>query len=219
MAENAVESEIGERRGLSATPRSIVAFALRVIAWGVVFFGVWILAAKPISIAAGWGAARLLEVAPRIEHVDVAWRDGRIVFGVEPDVEAGARLHLPPRASLEVPIDTLKFTYGVPFFLALMLASRSCHLRAVAAAVIALGLLALVGIACEMGISLAAVASPAGAKPLAPGPLPMTVLALGFQLGTLMFPSLLPVALWFALVGRKHASIMTFARDSKKEES
>ena len=85
------------------------------------------------------------------------------------------------------------------FFLALLLASRPPRLAAKALLGIALlWALAAFGVACEVAISLGNIAGPSG--PLVHfNAFAATFAALGFQLGTLIFPTVVPAMLWVAM--------------------
>ena len=96
-----------------------------------------------------------------------------------------------------VEVNPLTYTYGVALFLALMLASRASLLKIVLGAAallpfqgwgIAFDFLAQVGV--RMGPEVAARAG------FAPGG--TEAIVLGYQLGALIFPSLVPVMAWVA---------------------
>lgn len=102
----------------------------------------------------------------------------------------------PGQAAVLVPeVNPLIYTYGLAFLVALMLASRAKLWKVALAAVallpfqawgIAFDFLAQVGV--RLGPEVAAQAHIAGAQ--------REVIALGFQLGSLIFPTLVPVAYW-----------------------
>ena len=181
-------------------PREIVAFALRVIGWSVVAFALWYAATKPVSIAAAWGAARILEIAEPVERAHASWRADSVLFEIAMDATTRYRNRMSAAAVFEVPADPRKQTYGLPFLLALLLASRPRRIavKALGGAVI-LTALAAIGVASEVAVQLGALASPTGAPLIAAGAVSRTLAALGFQLGTLIFPTVVPVMLWVAM--------------------
>ncbi len=99
-------------------------------------------------------------------------------------------------------MDPRKQTYGLAFFLALLLASRARHkvFKALAGIAVLMGL-ASIGVACEAAIAYAGIVLPAGDHVFVPAVASGTLIALGFQLGTLIFPSVVPVALWALVEG------------------
>jgi hypothetical protein len=185
---------------IGASPRSILAFAARTIAWCVPLFALWYFASQPISLGSSWIAAKLLDVAAPVERTRVEWRDERITFVLTPDATTLYALRLKSGIAFEVPADPRKQTYGLPFFLALLLAARSRRIavKAVAGGAV-LFAFAAIGIACEVAIGYAGVSLPGSARVFVPGATQATLIALGFQLGTLIFPSVAPVALWAGL--------------------
>jgi hypothetical protein len=193
----------GPRDGLiGAAPRDILLFAARTLAWAIVFFGAWYVAAKPISLVTSWIAARALEATTPAGSVRVAWRNDRTLFEIGPDASTTYRDRLPAGMSVDMEVNTLKQTYGVPFFLALLAAARARRFVAKATAGVAiLMVLAAIGIACEVAIGFGST-QVAGAQPFAPGAAAGTLFALGLQLGTLIFPCVVPVALAIGFAGR-----------------
>lgn len=183
---------------IRAAPRGILLFAARTLAWAVVFFAAWLLVAKPLSLATSWIAARIVETATPASAVAIAWHEGHVIFSLQPDPSTTFNHHLPPGMVVDVDVSPLKQIYGVPFLLALLAAGRVRRLAARAAIGAAiLLLLAAIGIACEaaVGFGMARVGS---AQPFAPAVVAGTLFALGFQLGTLIFPCVVPVALCVA---------------------
>lgn len=197
MAEDDSATPPGGASLIGASPRSIIAFAARTIAWCVPLFALWYLASQPVSLASSWAGAKLLDAAVPVEHTRIEWRDEQVTFVLTPDATTAYARRLPSGISFEVPIDPRKQTFGLPFFIALLLGARSRRI-ATRAAVGSAVLLALasIGIACEAAIAYAGLATPGGARVFVPGAAEATLIALGFQLGTLIFPSVVPVALW-----------------------
>lgn len=170
--------------------RGVFAFALRAIAFGVVLFALWYLAARPISFAVAWGAAQIVQGAAPVENASA-----RSSAAGQVSIAAGLE-----GMEIEIPVDPRKQTFGLPFFLALLLASRPPRIarRAALGAAILLGLAAC-GVASEVAISLGTLAGPSGAPLVRFGTLAATSWALGFQLGTLIIPTAVPAMLWVAM--------------------
>lgn len=212
MASTPSPEPAGPRDGLiGAAPRDILLFAARTLAWAIVFFGAWYLAAKPISLASSWIAARALEATTPAGSVRVAWRNDHTLFEIRPDASTSYRDRLPAGMSVDMEVNTLKQTYGVPFFLALLAAARARRFVVKATAGVAiLMVLAAIGIACEVAIGFGTT-QVAGAQPFAPDAAAGTLFALGFQLGTLIFPCVVPVALaiGFAAAAAKPAQLQS----------
>jgi hypothetical protein len=180
--------------------RDIAAFALRVIAWSAALLALWYAAAQPVSMAVAWGAARLVEVAEPVDRARPAWRGGGVAFEVEMDGSVTYRNRMPSGMVLELPTDPRKQTYGLAFFLALLLASRPRRiaLKAVGGAAV-LWALAAIGVASEVALQLDGLTGPTGAPLIASSVVARSLAALGFQLGTLIFPTLGPVMLWVGM--------------------
>ena len=186
---------------IAAPPRDVFLFAARTLGWALVMFAAWYLAAKPVSLGTSWIAARMLEATTPAGDVRIAWRDDRTLFELRPDASTTYRHRLPQDLAVDIEVNTLKQTYGVPFFLALLAAARARRFAAKALSGVAtLTLLAAIGIACEVAIGFG-LSQVGGAQPFATGAGAGTLFALGFQLGTLIFPSVVPVALVVGFAG------------------
>ena len=174
-------------------------FAVELLTLTVVFFALWYAAARPLSAATGWLAARLAEIPASVDRVKQQAAKGRdIVFEVEPDHESVRRARLPADAVVDVPVNPLKHTFGLPFFLALIVAARpggwGWKLLLGSAVVVALG---AVGLACELLVHIGSVRGAEGQVIFEMGG--RELIALGFQLGTLAFPTVVPAMLWVAM--------------------
>ena len=196
-ADPSPQSGDGSRAGLiAAPPREIFLFAARTLGWAVVFFTAWYLAAKPVSLTTSWIAARMLGVLPNVETARVSWRDHKTSFEVVPDASVVYKLRLRPDMVVDMDVNTMKQTYGIPFFIALLAAARVRRFAAKAMIGVAiLAILAADGIASEVIIGFGMTQVPGGALPFAPSAWLGTLYALGLQLGTLIFPCVVPVAL------------------------
>jgi hypothetical protein len=182
-----------------ASTRGILAFVGKAFAIGAVMFAAWYALAQPISLASGWIAARVLVAAAPLDGARVSYADRQITFAAVADDRTARRNRLPPDALVEVPVNPLKYTFGIPFFLALILAGRPAHWqwKAAAGAAVILAIAAM-GLFCEVYLDLSTVHN-AWKEPffLLPRAL-LEASALGFQLATLIFPSVMPVVLWAA---------------------
>jgi hypothetical protein len=176
-----------------------MAFVLRLLAACVVLFAAWYFASKPVSAVTAWMAARIAEAPASIDRVRQATSAGRQVsYEVEPDHETLRRHRLPADAVVDVPVNPLKHTFGLPFFLALLVSGWPKGLAWKAAAGSAAVLsLAAVGLACDLLVQLGSMRGASGEPLFAMGG--REAIALGFQLGTLVFPTVIPVLLWIAL--------------------
>ena len=169
-------------------------FALRVLAWGAAAFVAWHLAAVPLSSVCGWIAARVIERAAPVDAVRAQVRNREVVFDIAPDYETSRRRSLGPGTRLEASGSALLYLYGLPFFLALILASwpRGVAWKA------ALGSLAVV-LAAGAGLAMGVLLQLAASGVLAFGATAREGFALGYQLSTVMLPTLVPALLWIAL--------------------
>ncbi len=180
----------------------VVTFALRVLGLSVLLFALWYLAARPIAMGVAWASAALLQAAP-VERARPRWKDRLVAFDIELDGATTYRNRLRPDAVFEVAVNPMKQAFGLPFFLALLLASRPPRLAAKAVLGSALlWALAAFGVACEIAISLGNMAGPSGAALVHFNAFAATFAALGFQLGTLIFPTVVPAMLWVAMDSR-----------------
>lgn len=111
------------------------------------------------------------------------------------------------RAELIVEVDPSKNAYGLPLFLALLLASRSRHLfrRALAGYVI---LLVPQAFSVVLDILKQIIVAQASPLSLGIGQWQMEVIALGYQFGALLLPTLAPVILWLFLEQAFLAAVM-----------
>jgi hypothetical protein len=184
-------------RLIGAPPRAIFLFAARTLGWGIVFFALWFAAAKPLSLTTAWIAARSLEWSAPIAGIRLAWEERGVALEVRPDAAAIYRSAVPAGSVYDTDVNPLKQTYGIPFFLALLAAGRAKRIAVKAIAGVAVLLaLAAAGVACEVMVALGPLRGPTGMPVFAPGPMGSAIVALGFQLGTLIFPTVAPIAVW-----------------------
>lgn len=166
-------------------------FVLRTILWLPPCFAAWYYSAKYHAFFAGELALLLVDqfksgIVSALEHPGF---DLVFVTTLEVQPEPGQTALLLPE------VNPLLYTYGLAFFLALMLAARArwwAILIGVFALLpfqswgIAFDFLVQVGV--KLGPDVAAQAGLIGWRTEA--------IALGYQIGNLIFPSLIPVVLW-----------------------
>lgn len=162
-------------------------------------FAAWYAAAPWLSRGVAATAATIAESVAPIRSAVPSHGDAGITFVVKPAAATVMERRLPPDIAAEIPIDTLKYSYGLPFFVALMLASRprgaAWKLAAGSAVVLAS---AALGVAADLVIQAATASAPNGA-PLVPlGGATRESVAVAYQLGVLIFPTVVPIVLWGA---------------------
>ena len=170
---------------------SLAKFVLATLLWLPPCFAVWYLAAGPHAGVAAGLARFIVEV----------FATG-IVTGVERhglDLVFVTRLSAPGQAGLiTAEVNPLIYTYGLALFAALMLAARARWTDILFGAAvlllfqgwgIAFGFLVQVGV--TLGPDVALQAGVAGWR--------REAIALGYQLGSLVLPSVVPVVLWAVL--------------------
>ena len=177
------------RRGvLLLAARTLLLLPLCLVAW---YFAAGVFAWIPGRVAAPViGAVAGAQVTMALKE-----RALRYTAALEMPYRPGVR---PVRVAAGVEIDSAKYTYGIALFAALALAVRGWT-RPVGLAIGAaiLVVLPIVGIASE---ALKQLGSVAGLAPfLAWGGGTREAIALGYQVGTLLLPTLAPVVLWLVL--------------------
>lgn len=174
-------------------PDSLAAFALRTLLWLPACFAAWYLGAR----YHGYLTGLLARVA-----ID-AFQSGLVTAIEQPGLAlvfvTGIAVHSAPgETALLVPeVNPLIYTYGVAFFAALMLASRAKAWK------ILVGVIALLpfqawGIAFDFLVQVGVSAGPDVSVQLGLVGWRREAIALGYQLGALIFPTLAPVVLWAA---------------------
>ena len=154
-------------------------------------------------VAASWHAAI---VGPLARQFVEPWRTGLVSdlernghvlsFMTELEVSAsGGRVGL-----LVAEVDPLIYTYGLALFLALMLATRARAWKILLGAAIMLQFQAL-SVAFDFLVQVAVLSGPEVAARAGLTGWRREVIAIGYQFGTLIFPSLVPVLLWAAFNG------------------
>jgi hypothetical protein len=187
------------------TPRRpIDRFLLRTLLWLAPMFVLWyVLAPLLLKPVAGWTHFTLTTLFPHaiaaVEQqgtaVDIITRF-TVAAPAEGSAPAGAR------GQLIFTINALKYAYGLPLLLALTLAAPIAAGEKLFRGVVGGLLLILVpvwGIACEALKVLVFDMDPAIAAQMGTTPLTRELLALAYQLGYLILPSVTPILIWAAL--------------------
>jgi hypothetical protein len=176
--------------------RKALALFGRALLWLPLCLAAWYFASVPIS----WVGATLARPAINAAagKIDAMKLDAATVTYsvrlVEPGYQRG---RAPLEAVVDVEVKPRLYTFGLPFFLALALAARES--RRVAAILAGSAVLAAVP---AWGITFDALrqlgAAPQVAPFLAWPGWAREGIALGYQLGSLLLPTLVPIALWLA---------------------
>jgi hypothetical protein len=178
---------------------TIAKFVLRVVVFGALLFPAWHVSSGWVARPVAKIAAALAESAAPIRAAFSIRSGADVAYEVSPSAAAVIRGLAPANLVADIPVNALKYTYGLPFFLALLLASlpRGAAWKAAAGAGIIL-LLASIAVACDILVQAQGVQGPDGARPFALGTIGDEIAALGYQLGVLIFPTVVPVVLWGA---------------------
>lgn len=197
-----------ERRLKPEEPDSIGRFARRTFLWLPICFAAWYFGARYLAPVVGVFSGMLVDLF-KFGLLSAVERDGlELVFVTSIEVHP-----TPDQAGVMiVEVNSLLYTYGLPLFVALMLAARAKASKILAGAALllpfqawgaAFDFLAQVGV--KAGMQVSAQAGLMGWR--------AEFTALAYQLGTLMFPVLAPVALWVgfnqSLLGRLAAPQQT----------
>lgn len=175
---------------MNHTAPSLGRFVLRTVCWMAPCFALWYVAASAIAPVTGtlaWGLLDLLQ--PRL--VTALETTGRELAFV-------TSLRAPPAMGrigvLVIEVNPLLYSYGTALFLALMLGARAQWWKLLVGAAILLPFhvwgvaFDLLAQAVRLGPDIAAQIHAQGWR--AEG------VAIGYQLGSLLFPTLVPVLLW-----------------------
>ncbi|CAN5182598.1 hypothetical protein BH11PSE11_BH11PSE11_19290 [soil metagenome] len=166
-------------------------FVLHTFLWLPVCFAAWYFSAPYHSAAIG-ELARILIDQVHYGTVTAIERAGvELVFVTSIKVQP-----TPGQSALLLPqVNPLLYTFGLPFFLALMLAARSSWWKILLGAVLLLpfqswgvGFDFLAQVGTKFGADAAAQAELRGWR--------LEAVALSYQVGSLIFPTLIPVMLW-----------------------
>lgn len=172
---------------------SLRRFVVRVVLLLPPCFAAWFIAAP--WYAATVGPLSLLFVEPwRTGLVSEVERAGYLlsfVTGLELGTSAGRV------ALLVVEVNPLIYTYGTALFLALMLATRARAWQVLLGAAVMLVFQAS-SVAFDFLVQVAVLSGPEVAARAGLSGWQREAIAIGYQFGTLIFPSLVPVLLWAA---------------------
>ena len=180
---------------MDAARRQVLLVAGLVLALLPLLLAGWYAAAAPLS----WIPAKL--ATPVIRFVadgptSMALKDRTLFFTVK--LEMAYRPGGAPRVAADIEVLAAKYTYGIALFLALTLALKESRRPlgiAIGAAILVV--LPAFGIAFDALKQLGA--TPGLAPFLAWGAGTREAVALGYQVGTLLLPTLAPVAIWLFL--------------------
>lgn len=177
-------------------------FVLRVFLWLPACFAAWYLCASQYSAIVGG-----------IAHMIVGWLAAGTVSAVErsgPALSFVTTIEVHPggtrTAVLLLDVNALIYTYGFALYLALMLAARARAWKFLLGAGVLLGIQGW-GIAFEFLADIAVKLGPGIGAQVGLGGWRGQAIALGYQVGCLILPSLAPVVLW-ALLNRTYIAHM-----------
>ena len=172
-------------------PESLAGFILRTLLWLPLCFAAWYGIAKYHVALVGF-LSRVIVETIRSGLVTALEQPGLdLVFVTRVVVHPGSG-----QAALLVPeVNPLLYTYGLAFFAALMLASRA------KVWVLVVGAIALLpfqpwGIAFDFLVQVCVKLGPEVSAQVGVIGWQREAIALGYQLGALIFPTLIPVVLW-----------------------
>lgn len=179
------------RGAVTAGAPSLGRFVLRTFLWLPPCFAAWYFSA-PVHATVAGAIARVWVDLFKSGLVSALERQGsELVFVTTLKVQPA-----PGQTALLVPdVNSLLYTYGLAFFLALMLAAGGKWWKILAGAALLLPFQGwgiafdfLVQVGVRLGADVAAQAGLTGWRGEA--------IALGYQVGSLIFPTLIPVMLW-----------------------
>jgi hypothetical protein len=196
----------------------LYAFFLKAALWLPVCLGLWYWKAEwfnsPAAIVSGWIMEALF---PRwVEAVEWSQRIVSLVTNLEVPMVAGMKEG--QHAALVVEANPLSYTFGLPFFAALLLASGEARRwrKLLMGAVILIPFQAW-GICFDLLTQVAITAGPVVAAQTGFSPWQREEIALGYQFGHLILPTVAPIALWLAL-NRQFISMLMLEGALQREE-
>ena len=163
----------------------------------------WYAAAGPIAFVPGKLALPIIRILSD-GLTSMQLKDRTLVYTIK--LEMPYRPRSTPRVAADIEVGAAKFTYGIALFLALALAARESRRPAGIAIGCAILLVTpAIGIAFDALVQLGATP---GMEPfLRWGGGTREGIALGYQVGTLLIPTLVPVAIWLVLVRQMWATV------------
>lgn len=191
----------------------IFAFALRVLFWLFLCLIGWYFLRAALTAPVGWLSGSLLH------SIFPSWVDGYEIHGSRIDLFTNIQVPSPRagRVALLTPeADYLTFGYGLPLMVALFMASgigRSL-LKIPLAAVLLLPF-TVFGVTFSWLKDVAIVAGPVAASQVHFGEIGRDVIALAYQFGVLILPTLAPIVIWLAL---DRATVLNMVRQECKDK-
>ena len=177
-------------------PTSIARFLIRAIVALVVLTAAWSQVARFSSAPAAWGAQFVLE----------QWSRGwvRAVHRENSALEVETRVPVPQAnssgmvAELVTDANATRYAYGLPLYLALLLAAGGG--RWLRNATLGYAILLLPQIFSTVMVVLRNIVAVGGsARVLVVDSWQIEAIALGYQLGSLLLPTIVPIAIWLML--------------------
>lgn len=176
-------------------PTSLLRFFAETVFWFLVLVTLWMPISPWTSYPAGWlthftleeGARQWVRKVHRTPQLIEADTSIRVAVGGK-DLRTG-------NAELVVEADPSRYGYGLPLFLALLIAARTRRIVARAAAGYVLLILPQ-AFATTMVLLRDMVAYGGGAANMGVAQWQLEAIGLGYQIGTLLLPTLAPIVLW-----------------------
>jgi hypothetical protein len=176
----------------------ITRFALRVLFWLPLCFGAWYFATILIAVAlATLLAGPLIWLLPDVV-AGVVPRGNDLLVLLRVEALDPASQAVAPNGVMAHPVDAVKYGYGIPLYTALLLAAPGGESEKMARWLVGLAILLLVqwlGLLAEilkdLVFGLEAARAHLGASELS-----REILAIAYQLGYLILPSVTPVLIW-----------------------
>ena len=175
--------------------RQALAIFGRALLWLPLCLAAWHFASPPLAWIGGTLARPAVHAAG--ERVTAMGLEGSVVRYSVQLVQPYQRGRVPQRAGIDVEVKARLYTFGLPLFLSLALAAReSRRVAAIAAGSAVLAVVPAWGIAFDALQQLSAAAELRAF--IAWPPWAREAIALGYQVGSLLLPTLVPIALWLA---------------------
>lgn len=170
---------------------SLSKFVLRTILWLPLCFAAWYFSAPYHAAIVGDLARSLVNTIQHglVSELEQPAVDLVFVTTVKVHPEPGLTGFLVPE------VNPLLYTYGLPFFIALMLAASARWWKLLVGAVVLLPVQSW-GVAFDFLVQVGVQLGPDIAKQAGFSGWRREAIALGYQIGYLIFPSLVPVVLW-----------------------
>lgn len=190
-----------------ARPAPLTAFFGLAVIWLVVLTALWL----PVSRWTSYPAAALSHMA--LDFGAEQWvrqvRKSPDRFEVHTSINVPVQARgVQGRGEIVVEADAARHAYGLPLLLALLFASRSKRLAARALFGYAVLLLPQAFSLTLQVLKEIVIAAPGGATQLGIAQWHIETIVLGYQLGTLLLPTLAPVVVWLWLDRTFFASVL-----------